>query len=165
MPVQPPVWALSVLPSVATPSIVGGETLAGAAGATCAVPDESAVAVPASFVAVTRTRTTRPTSALVSVYVAPVAPAIGVQFAPPWSHRSHAYAKRIGVVPLQSPSLETVKVEPSRAVPEIAGAVRFAGAAGATLSVGMSREVALPAVFVAVTLRMRTWPTSAPVSV
>src|SRR4029079_10437276 len=60
---------------------------------------------------------------------------------------------------------ETVSVEPSRAVPEIAGAVRFAGGAGTTLSLGMSRDVALPAAFVAVTLRIRTWPTSAPVSV
>ena len=45
----------------------GDATFAGAAGATVPDPAVSAVAEPASFVAVTRARMTRPTSAAVSV--------------------------------------------------------------------------------------------------
>ena len=67
VPVHVPRCAVSVRPSSATPSTVGGSMLDGATGATASVPAESRVALPTSFVAVTRTRTTWPTSSGSSV--------------------------------------------------------------------------------------------------
>jgi hypothetical protein len=50
---------------------------------------ESALTAPEAFVAVTSTRTVLPASAVVSVYVWPVAPEIDAQLAPLLSQRCH----------------------------------------------------------------------------
>src|SRR5207248_10107069 len=59
-------------------------------GATIPVTDEDAVVDPLWFVAVTAMRSTCPTSAEVTVYVAPPAPAIGTQAEPSVAHRCHS---------------------------------------------------------------------------
>ena len=66
VPVQVPRAAASVPPSRAVPDTVGAAVFSGATGATAAVGAECASAVPPSFVAVTTTRTVRPTSVAVS---------------------------------------------------------------------------------------------------
>jgi len=65
--------------------LTGGD----AAAATGPTDAEVADADPALFVPVTATLIDNPWSAGSSVYVLPVAPVMGVQFAPAASHRSH----------------------------------------------------------------------------
>ena len=90
VPVQAPVDAVSVCPSVAVPEIVGGAVFAGgAAAATWAVCADSAVLEPAALVAVTSTRTVVPTSAEPSVYVDAVAPPMSLHDEPPASQLRH----------------------------------------------------------------------------
>src|SRR4051812_47625731 len=89
VPVHVPRSSVSVSPSRAVPPMVGATVLAGATGSTRpAAPDVAAVD-PAALVAVTITRVVVPTSAGVSRYVAAVAPATSVQFAPAVSQRRH----------------------------------------------------------------------------
>jgi hypothetical protein len=105
VPVHDPSLIVSVCPLTALPDTTGSDVLTGAAGAdtTTAVATESAVADDAEFVAVTRTRTVEPTSPATSVYVAPVAPAMSTQPAPPVSQRRHWRAYEIGAVPVHVP--------------------------------------------------------------
>jgi hypothetical protein len=85
LPVHVPVVAVSVSPSPASPLIVGRVLFDGAGGVDggdadiVAVGEDSAVPEPARLLAVTVTRTRRPTSDSVSVRLAAVAPAIGWQ--------------------------------------------------------------------------------------
>jgi hypothetical protein len=69
VPLQVPFEALSVCPSCAVPVIVGGAVFDGGCGggATAPVTDETAVADPRAFVAVTATAIPSPTSASVGV--------------------------------------------------------------------------------------------------
>jgi hypothetical protein len=67
-------------------------------------------------------------------------------------------------VPVQVPSLEIVRVAPSRAVPDSAGAIVLTGGAAVTRSLAGETAVAEPALFVAVTARRSVLPTSAAVA-
>ncbi len=70
--------------------MTGGSTFAGGNGETgAAVASLARSTDPSGFVAVTSTRTRAPSSALASVYTAPIAPPIGAQ--PPPSSRCHWY--------------------------------------------------------------------------
>jgi hypothetical protein len=70
---------VNVCPVHAFPVIAGGELLTGAVGAAVGViVFESALPVPAAFVAATVHLTACPSSATCSTYVLDVAPAIGV---------------------------------------------------------------------------------------
>jgi hypothetical protein len=62
VPAQRPGSAVSVSPSRGVPSRLGAAVLIGGAGSTASVRPEVAVAVPPRFVAVTRTRSSAPTS-------------------------------------------------------------------------------------------------------
>ena len=96
-----------------------------------------AVALPAAFVAVTRTRSRKLTSALVATYDLAVAPEIVVHVLRPLVvQRSHWYAKVIGVEPDQVPSL-AVSVLPTRAGPEIEGKSVLAGGDGGEVYVAV----------------------------
>jgi hypothetical protein len=64
---------------------------------------------------------------VVRVYWLLVAPAIAAQLPPALSHRFQRYAYDVGE-PVQAP-FDPVSVVPSRAVPEIVGALVFAGGA------------------------------------
>ena len=88
MPVQVPSAAVSVEPSTRVPEIVGSAVFCGASAFTAAT-GEVPVAEPAALVPVTSTRMPWPASSLVSVYSSSVAPAIGSQFVPSRSQRSH----------------------------------------------------------------------------
>jgi hypothetical protein len=92
---------------------------------------ESTAEEPPVFVASTRTRRVRPTSADVSVRLLVAALGIAAHAPPPAPHRSHWYRKRIGCVPFHAPG-ETVRTLPSRAVPEIVGGDVFTGALAPT---------------------------------
>ena len=63
MPVQSPSSAVSVWPSRTAPETAGTVVLTGGAGSTVVVGAETAVAEPASLVAVTSLRTVAPMSA------------------------------------------------------------------------------------------------------
>ena len=91
-PTHEPVVDASVVPTVAAPVIVGGELLAGMplAVVIAAVGLDVAVPSPELFAAVTANRIVAPRTAVVSVYLVPVAPAIGVQLAPLASQRCQA---------------------------------------------------------------------------
>jgi hypothetical protein len=88
VPSQVPSLAVSVCPSRGVPEMAGGVVFEGEAGLTDAVA-ENALAEPAAFLAVTRTRTRPATSATVSVYDWPVAPGMSAQLAPARSQRCH----------------------------------------------------------------------------
>ena len=90
-----------------------------AAGAASALTPEDAVALPLSVRAVTWTRSRKPTSAVRTVYVLLVAPAISLQLVPSASQRCHWKPNDVGL-PVQLPVL-AVSVCPTRAVPEIVG--------------------------------------------
>src|SRR5262249_20076132 len=83
-------------------------------GVTGAVVSELVVDEPAVFVAVTTTPIDNPTSAVVGVYVDPVAPAIGAQLPP--AHRCQCPVYAIGAAPAQVP-FDEVSVDPTRGVP------------------------------------------------
>jgi hypothetical protein len=106
---------------------LGSTVLAGSPPVTTAVAFESAVAVPSPFVAVTSTRSRRPTSELTTAYVWPVAPEMAEQLEPELLQRCQRYENVIGADPLQLP-LPAVSVEPLAAVPEMVGKPVFAGA-------------------------------------
>jgi hypothetical protein len=89
VPVHVPAEADRTCPSAAVPEIVGGDAFDGATPVTVEVGAETAVALPALFVAVTATTSVAPTSAGVTAYVDEVAPEIGVH-APEPSHRRHS---------------------------------------------------------------------------
>ena len=76
MPVQVPVVAVNVCPTVAVPDTTGATVLTGTAAATELVALELADALPALLLAVTTQRTALPTSAPTNVYVLLVAPLI-----------------------------------------------------------------------------------------
>src|SRR5581483_3251047 len=88
----------------------------------------------------------------------------------PDAQRCHWYAKLIGVVPLHTP-LEAVNVPPTAGVPEMSGAVVFAGAvAPPPEPAGLTRWDAEfadvePVESVAVTVTMTFFPTSPSTSV
>jgi hypothetical protein len=159
-PVHEPFDTVSCSPSFATPETTGAAVFVGGAGRTTAVGAEFRDAAPAEFVAVTRTTSVEPTSAVTTAYVAPVAPAISTQPAPLESHRSHRYAYD-GAVPDQVPD-EPVSVSPSRAVPVTVGAVEFTGGAAATTGVAPDVAVLDPAAFEAITATRKVAPTSEP---
>src|SRR5262245_17825168 len=75
---------------------VGGGT---AAGPTAAVCPDGIAAEPATFDAVTRTRSVEPTSDSTGVYPLDVAPMIRAHVPPAESQRSHWYEKPRGEVP------------------------------------------------------------------
>jgi hypothetical protein len=132
-----------------------------AAAATTPVADEEADDEPALFDAVTTTRTVEPTSADVSGYVCPVAPATSLQPFPLWLQRCHWYAYAIGAVPDQEPE-SAVSVCPSCAVPLIDGKVVFDGCVATAVTTPVAAEEAddEPALFDAVTATRTVEPTS-----
>ena len=89
MPVHVPTVEVSVCPSRSVPETTGRTVFTGGSGATVVVGPESALALPPAFVAVTRTRIVPSTSAGVRSSVAPVSPAMSLQFTPAASQRSH----------------------------------------------------------------------------
>ena len=163
VPVHVPRVAVSVSPSRAVPEICGAVALTGGAAATVAVGVVAAVVEPAPFVAVTTARRVVPASAAVSVYDARVAPPRSVQLAPFVSQRRHWYAYAIAGVPVQVPR-STVRISPSRVVPEIDGAVVLTAATGATVALCPVVTGVEPAALLAVTTRRIVAPTSAGVS-
>ena len=94
-PVQVPTELVRICPSWGVPRICGGLRLVGRApgdvpaGVTAAVGTVVALAVPAVEVAVTKTLSACPTSALTGRYDSAVAPEIGTQLAPAASQRRH----------------------------------------------------------------------------
>src|SRR5919202_2121672 len=103
VPLQPPSSTASVSPARGVPVTRGALVPAGGSAPIGCVAADSTVFVPASSVAVTRTRSTAFASSLVAVYVGSVAPAMSVHAAPV-AQRSHCHARRIGSVPVQSPA-------------------------------------------------------------
>ena len=79
-PLHVPDVAVSVSARRAVPDTTGETVLTGPAAVTVAVGLLVWLALPSALVAVTSTRTVAPTSATVSTYVAPVAPAMLTQF-------------------------------------------------------------------------------------
>ena len=88
VPVQAPLVAVSVMPSLAVPVIAGGVVFAGADAVTTAVSADVDWAEPAPLPAVTVTLSLEPTSAEVATYAALFVP-IFEQFAPAESQRCH----------------------------------------------------------------------------
>jgi len=136
----------------------------GGAAAITAVVAEVAAREPATFLAVTDTRSVRPTSAIVSANVCAVAPITAAQPDPFGSQRSHWYANVNGCVPLQVPA-PAISVWPSWGAPPIVGSAEFAGAVarGAMTGVDAVSDCA-PAEFRACTETISRLPTSARVS-
>jgi hypothetical protein len=167
VPDHVPGLAVCGWPSTGEPEIVGGVTLVGlAAPRTSAVGFDAALSEPWAFVAVTRTRSRRPTSPLRTWYVLPSAPPMGGQFEPsgappPLGHRSQRYAKDIGVEPDQVPRF-AVSVRPSTASPTMLGSpVLFGGfPPPRTIRVGFDAALSEPSAFVAVTRTRSLRPTS-----
>ena len=90
----------------------------------------AAVALPVALVAVTRTRSRRPTARAVMTYDCVVAPPIAAQseasgFPPDSGQRVHWYAKEVGLF-VHWPGA-AVTVEPTRAVPETDGSLVLPG--------------------------------------
>ena len=156
------VWPLFV-----SPVTVGAEVLAGGAGATTSLALESSVAAwpaPVAFVAVTRTRSLRPTSPDVIWKLLAVAPPMSVQSASFWaSQLRHWYVKAIGGVPDQVPG-SAVTVSASRSVPVIVGAAVFAGGSASTSEVAADSAAAESTPFEAVTRTRSVCPTSSGVA-
>src|SRR5262249_28444774 len=96
------------------------------AGSASTVAVEAAVADPAPFEAVTTTRSSRPKSVSLGVYVADVAPAMAAQV-PPSEDDCH-WKSKLGVSPCQLP-LPAVSGSSLDASPLIEGAMRLTGAA------------------------------------
>jgi hypothetical protein len=125
VPVHVPLVPVSVCPTTSEPEMTGSIVFFGwLADATVEVDEESALAWPTAFVAVTRARKREPTSLLGTVYVELVAPPIDAQFAPWESQRRHWYEKVIGVSPAHEPDVAE-SVFPVAAVPETVGSAVF----------------------------------------
>jgi hypothetical protein len=136
------------------------------AGAIRSVFAVSAAVAPFAFFAVTTARIAELTSAEVSVYVAPVWPAMFAHVPAVASQRCHWSVNEIGCAPVHVPRL-SVRTPPSFVVPVIVGAAVFLGAWPTAVTTWVAREVAWPApeLFVAVTWTRRRLPTSAVVTV
>jgi hypothetical protein len=93
---------------------------------TTAVCTDTAVELPAAFVAVTATRNVDPTSAAETTRLEPLP--LAAQFEPAASQRRHSYPYEVGL-PVQPPVLAD-SVCPSTADPEITGNAVFAGGCG-----------------------------------
>ena len=106
--------------------VTAGATVFAGGPLTIALAADSAEDEPAEFVAVTFTRIVEPTSAWTRVYVVPVAPPMLLQFAPPWSHRSHCWANVGAGNPSHVP-FAAVSTEPAAAVPLIVGRALLVG--------------------------------------
>jgi len=163
-----PLPAVSVRPSASTPvndgasvafgltEVVGGvvETV------TTRVGGETAVAVPAEFLAVTARTILAPASADCTMYDCEVAPGIGEHDAPAELQRRHSYVYVIGSDPVHVPLLE-VRTEPVSASPEMDGGNELAGAVPTRTLLGSETAVAVPKLFVAVTATRSREPISA----
>jgi hypothetical protein len=142
LPLQVPPLVVMTPPTRRVPVSAGAVRFAGAtSGAgTRAVVAEAALAVPFAFVAVTRTRSALPTSAVCGAYVAAVAPVIAVQeVAAVVVQRCHWEVVAIGALPVHVPVL-AVSVPPTVPLPLSAGFTVFAGAtsgAGGGVGVGV----------------------------
>ncbi len=142
----------------------------GAAAWIAAVAFDAEVADPAAFLAVTRTLSRRPWSAVASRYACPVAPPIAGQsdpfgLPPEVGQRTHWKLKLVGLF-VHWPCVAT-SVEPTRKVPAIRGSATRAGTedSAATSAVGFEALVAEPLELVAVTRTRILLPWSAVVSV
>src|SRR5581483_8807638 len=162
VPVQVPSVVVSVCPCTAVPERTGSPVFTGGAGMITPLAQVRALAWPAPFDAVTTAYSRLLTSADVSAYDWPVAPATFAHFQAA-SQRTHWYAYVIGVVPLQLP-FEVVSVCPSLATPDSAGSAVFTGGTPATTALAQVRALAWPAPFDAVTTAYSRLPTSADVS-
>src|SRR4051812_13965946 len=89
-PVHDPFEAVRTLPGAVLPDSVGAELISGFAATTAAAVIADDVALPCVVAAVTLTWIREPTSASPRRYTSLVAPATGVQFEPPTSHRAQA---------------------------------------------------------------------------
>jgi len=142
VPDQAPSVALRICPSRTVPEMTGrppGSFVGGANGATTAVAGEATLADPSRFDAVTVTRIVLPTSAVTSVYVAALAPAITAQAPPVASQRCQARPYASGPVPLNVPVVD-VRIWPARALPVIVGSPVAAGAAALAGTVRSARH-------------------------
>src|SRR5947209_7626023 len=158
VPLQVPSVAVTVAPSVAETSgaVTGSTVFAGATPLTGAVFSDSALAVPAMFLASTFTRSVcLPTSSDPTKYVARSdAPDAVTHPVPDSSHRSHSYSNVTGSVPVHLP-LEAVSSCPSLASPEIEGSSAFFGPTPSTSLVTDDSFSVDPATFFAVTSTRR----------
>ena len=123
--------ALNVSPTCASPDTTGNPVFTGTdngGGAlTAAVGSDSATGEgPAPFVAVTATRSVRPTSPVTGAYVGSVAAAIGLQLEP--EQDCHWYAYELGL-PLHAPAL-ALSVWPTSGTPVTVGGAVFTGTDG-----------------------------------
>ena len=87
-----------------------------------------------------------PTSAEVTRYCLPVAPAISVQLVPAKSQRSHCHANAIGSAPSHVP-VTPVRERPTKAAPSIAGEAKPTGTvarAAFTCACSLEAESAVP---------------------
>ena len=110
---------------------------------TVAVAFEFALAEPKLFDAVTVTRSRLPTSAVTIVYRRAFAPPIAPQFAALESHRSHWYLNDVGEL-CQLP-FEALRIDPSRAVPEMPGSAASVGALPRAATTPVAADVAATA--------------------
>src|SRR5262245_42686565 len=123
-PVHEPGSAVTTAPTVIVPRTVGVDVLTGGPTTTL-VGFDATVFEPSAFIAVTRTRSLKPTSARTSRYRRSVAREMMAQFPPsgcPPSvpHRTHWYANEIGWVPVHAP-LEASSRTPCSARPVMVG--------------------------------------------
>jgi hypothetical protein len=127
---------------------------------TTRVGAETAVAVPAAFLAVTARTILLPVSAVCTMYDCRVPPGIAAHEVPAALQRRHSYVYVIGADPDHVPLLD-VRTEPVSASPEIDGGKEFTGAMPGTTLLGSETAVAVPKLFVAVTATRRRDPMSA----
>ena len=128
--------------------------------ATTSVCADAALPEPATFEAVTTTRSVQPTSAEVSPYVCATAVSMFPQFAPPESQRRHWYANEIGCVPDHVPG-SADNVCPACPLPETVGTAVFTGGFPTTTTVCADIAAELPATFDPVTITRNVEFTSA----
>ena len=127
-PFHEPFVVLSTLSTFRVPETTGAAVFSGAAPfAIRPVGPDTALAEPSELVAVTATRSRRPTSPDRTTKVWFVAPEMLPQLLPFLSQRCHRYANVIGVDPDHAP-LDAVRVWPACSGPEIVGGEVFAGA-------------------------------------
>src|SRR5262245_45482784 len=152
--------------SARTAPVPSGQPVGAVAAGTSPVGLDATVAEPAVFEAVTRMRRRAPASLAETTYDWVVAPEIAAQFEPsdrpPFDgQRTHWYANAVG--PFRHAPWEAVSVDPTRAVPAIAGSpvLRGRAAAAGTSAVGFDAAVAAPSPFEAVTRTRSRAPASA----